>query len=294
MHLIKVNVHFLFIIVEKRSSNLNSDLAKAFECPVIHVNGDYPELAWKAAELAANYRNKFGKDILVDLVCFRKYGHNELDDPSFTNPLMYKIINARNSVPNNYEKELYQSDELKKDKSTVDFEINQFKANLDSSYQKVMNSTYKIEPRNTYLKKQWSNMSIASNKERTYWSTGFDRNMLKQIGYKSVQYPEGFAVHPTIERAHVKKRIERLNEGTNIDWSTAEALAVGSLLLQGFNVRISGQDVGRGTFSHRHAIFVEQNTGRVHIPLNNLDKEQKNFFEVYFSTEFYFNFIKQK
>lgn len=236
-------------------------------------------MAYKAGQLATKYRNKFGKDILVDLVCFRKHGHNELDDPSFTNPLMYKIINSRQSVPDNYLNKIVNSEKIV-ERNEIDQDVSNFKSILETSLEKVINGNYKIEPRNMYLNKQWSALNLASNKERTTWNTGCSLDLLKFVGVKSVSVPKEFSVHPTIERAHIKKRTERINEEKNIDWSTAEALAVGTLLAQGFNVRISGQDVGRGTFSHRHAMLVDQKDSKTFIPLNNLDQNQKNFFEV--------------
>ena len=239
-------------------------------------------MAYKVGELAVKYRNKFAKDIVVDLVCFRKYGHNELDDPSFTNPVMYSKISARLSVPDLYERKLVDQEKLVQ-KEELDKELLDFKSCLNESLQKVLNDNYKIEERNTYLNKgEWSKMQVASCTDRTAWSTGCDANFLKYIGVRSVAVPSEFKLHPTIDRSHVKKRIDKVNEGKSIDWSTAEAMAIGSLLMQGYNVRISGQEVGRGTFSQRHAMLYDQANNKTFIPLNNLDENQKNFFEVNF------------
>jgi probable 2-oxoglutarate dehydrogenase E1 component DHKTD1 len=178
-----------------------------------------------------------------------------------------------------YEKTLVEEEKLI-DKSKLHEEIDLFRASLEAALRNVTEGGYTIKPRNTYLQKQWSQMTLASSDQRTEWYTGCSSSLLKYIGAKSVEYPKEFSIHPTVERAHIKKRIERIQDERSIDWSTAEALALGSLLLQGFNVRISGQDVGRGTFSHRHAMLVDQNTANTYIPLNNLDKNQKNFFEI--------------
>ncbi|RNA23119.1 putative 2-oxoglutarate dehydrogenase E1 component DHKTD1 mitochondrial [Brachionus plicatilis] len=261
-----------------RSGHFNSDLAKGFDCPIIHVNGDDPELAYRAGQFAVEYRNKFGKDVLVDMVCFRKYGHNELDDPSFTNPLMYKTINSRETVPNMYKKILL--DENLADSGSVELEVKNFESMLAEALSKVEKNNYKFEPRNTYLNGQWSDMRLSSNNERSTWNTGCSLDLLRFVGVKSVSLPDDFSVHPTVERAHVHKRLERIRDGKKIDWSTAEALAIGSLISQGYNVRISGQDVGRGTFSHRHAMLVDQKNNKTFIPLNNLDQNQKSFFEI--------------
>lgn len=148
-------------------------------------------MAYKAGQFAAKYRNKFGKDVVVDLVCFRKFGHNELDDPSFTNPLMYKLINSRQSVPDNYQQKIVEHEKLV-EKSALDSEVANFRGVLDKSLEKVLNGSYKIEPRNVYLNKQWSSMTIASQKERTKWNTGCNLDLLKYVGVKSVSYPEDF------------------------------------------------------------------------------------------------------
>jgi probable 2-oxoglutarate dehydrogenase E1 component DHKTD1 len=174
-----------------RSGNYNTDLAKAFNCPIIHVNGDHPELAYKAGQFAVKYRNKFAKDIVIDLVCFRKYGHNELDDPSFTNPLMYKKISGRKSVPDLYEEKLVNEEKVV-EKSEIKAEAVRFRSVLDESLNKVLNNTYKLEDRNTFLRKQWANMSVASFTERTTWDTGCDMGLLKYVGVKSVSYPKDF------------------------------------------------------------------------------------------------------
>ena len=277
----------------------NSDITKGFDCPIIHVNGDNPDAAYKAAELAVKYRNTFGKDIVVDLIGFRRWGHNELDDPTFTQAQMYKIIHNRGSVPDNYLDEIVKNEKLCS-KEEIDAEVSKYKQYLEDALNEVNTGKYKIEPRNTYLQKQWSSMTIASHLERTYWNTGCDIDLLRYVGAKSVSTPSDFVssllilrfllcfmcllcflkkVHPTIERAHVKRRLESVKEGVKIDWSTSESLAFGSLLAQGFNIRISGQDVGRGTFSQRHCLLVDQETNKTFVPLNNLDQSQKGFLE---------------
>ncbi|RKP28148.1 thiamine diphosphate-binding protein [Syncephalis pseudoplumigaleata] len=184
-----------------RSSIYASDIGKMVNAPVIHVNGDHPEDVARAMEVAFEYRNKFRKDVVVDLITYRRWGHNELDEPGFTQPLMYETIRSRKSVPQLYEEKLLAEGILTK-----------------------------------------------TDVQRT--------------------------IHPRLKRYHVQSRNKRIDEGRNIDWATAEALAFGSLLLEGYNVRISGQDVGRGTFSQRHAMLVCQRTERVHIPLNSIAPRQ--------------------
>lgn len=129
--------------------------------------------------------------MVVDLICFRKHGHNELDDPTFTNPIMYKKVHTRISVPNQYES-LLGSELSQEAKAEIERDLGEFKSELNRAFEDVNNGSYKIQPRNTYLKGQWESMRPASDKERTYWSTGFNLPLLQQIGLKSVQYPNGF------------------------------------------------------------------------------------------------------
>jgi probable 2-oxoglutarate dehydrogenase E1 component DHKTD1 len=151
------------------------------------------KLAYKAANFAVNYRNKFAKDIIVDLICFRKYGHNELDDPTFTNPLLYKSINCHKNVVEIYENILVNEEKIVtreeiKNERKIFFNI------LNEALENVINSSYIIKPRNTFLNKQWSGMNIASNKLNTKWKTGVNIEFLKEIGIKSVKYPENFVI----------------------------------------------------------------------------------------------------
>lgn len=179
--------------------------------------------------------------------CFRRWGHNEMDDPTFTNPKIYSLINSRRSVPDIYAEKLIK-EKLVSDQECLDIEGEE---NEWLNEELMMSESWK--PQDVYFKSQWEGLS-QSEEAVTTWDTGIDADLLTFLGEKSVKYPESFAVHPTILRAHIRNRLTKIAEGLNIDWSTAEALAIGSLLFQGYNVRISGQDVGRGTFSQRHAM----------------------------------------
>jgi probable 2-oxoglutarate dehydrogenase E1 component DHKTD1 len=150
-------------------------------------------LAYKAANLAVSYRNKFGKDILVDLVCYRKYGHNELDDPTFTNPLIYKSISNHNSVVKNYENILVNEEKVVTEDETKNEREKYFNM-LNQALNQVINSNHKIRPRSSFLNKQWSIMNIPSTKSNTIWTTGLNTKFLKEIGIKSVKYPENFVI----------------------------------------------------------------------------------------------------
>ncbi|KAG1667324.1 putative 2-oxoglutarate dehydrogenase E1 component DHKTD1, mitochondrial [Nymphon striatum] len=256
-----------------RSSMYCSDVMKMICAPVIHVNGDYPDAVLKASKIAFDYREKFRKDVLVDLVSYRQWGHNELDNPTFTNPQMYQAISSRSSVPNSYANNLIEEGIVTRD--ALDKVVSN-----ETTYcneQLKLAETYK--PKSEYLNKQWAGYQRVS-KHISSWNTGFDTSILKFVGMKSVTVPNNFALHPHLNKTFVKNRLKKLEQGSNIDWATAEAMAIGSLLYQGYNVRLCGQDVGRGTFSHRHAMLVDQDTNEMYIPLNDISNDQKGFYEV--------------
>ncbi|GFN82336.1 hypothetical protein PoB_000884200 [Plakobranchus ocellatus] len=256
-----------------RSSSYCSDIAKMNGYPVIHVNADFPEEVKKAATIAMEYRDKFRKDVVIDLVCFRRWGHNEIDEPAFTQPLMYNVINNRPSIPDLYAKQIVSAGLC--EESDLSEVVQQFNVYLSEHLEKVPSH----ENKPFHLQDQWSSFVQAGNSITT-WDTGVSVDLLKFIGSKSVTVPDDMKIHPTLQRGHVDKRLKSLIEGKDIDWATAEALAMGSLLCQGFDVRISGQDVGRGTFSHRHCMLVDQETDHIYIPLNNISESQMAFLEV--------------
>ncbi|KAG6906841.1 hypothetical protein DXG01_011744 [Tephrocybe rancida] len=246
-----------------RSSLYCSDVGKMINTPVLHVNGDYPEDVVRAMDIAFRYRKYFRKDIIVDLLVYRRCpghrGHNELDLPSITSPLMYEKISARRSVPQIYEEKL-------KSEETIDAESiasirNSHKSHLDAELALVP----EFKPTASMLEAQWGGMVWPASEEAVFDpKTGVGMESLRKVGRE---------VHPKLLR-HIKNRLKSIESGTGIDWATAEALAFGSLMQEGCDVRISGQDVGRGTFSQRHAMLVDQRTERVVVPLNE-DREFK-------------------
>ncbi|PSN50780.1 putative 2-oxoglutarate dehydrogenase E1 component DHKTD1 [Blattella germanica] len=256
-----------------RSSRYCTDLAKAIAAPVLHVNGDFPEAVVKATRIACEYQRKFRKDIFVDLNCYRQWGHNELDDPTFTNPSIYSIIKGRRTVPDLYLDAVIEEGVMTKD------EANKIVSEHTEWLNNILKHIDTYTPPETFLRKHWAGIHQA-DAAITTWDTGVDLNLLRYVGEKSVTFPDDFNIHPHLLKTHVTNRLNKLNDGTNIDWATAEALAFGSLMYQGFNVRISGQDVGRGTFSHRHAMLVDQKTNEMYIPLNNLMENQTGHLEV--------------
>ncbi|XP_077194045.1 2-oxoadipate dehydrogenase complex component E1 isoform X1 [Paroedura picta] len=256
-----------------RSSLYCSDIGKTVGCAIIHVNGDDPEEVIRAARLAVEYQRRFRKDVIVDLLCYRQWGHNELDEPSFTNPTMYKRIRSRKSIPDTYAESLVlqglmTEDEVSEMKMTYYSKMNEHLANVTS-----------YTPLSANLQAHWSGM-VEPSARITMWDTGMPLPLLQFIGAQSVAVPGELQLHSHLLKTHTQARILRLEEGAKLDWATAEALAFGSLLSQGFNVRLSGQDVGRGTFSQRHAMLVCQETGDTYIPLNHMSPDQKGFLEV--------------
>ncbi|XP_034001906.1 probable 2-oxoglutarate dehydrogenase E1 component DHKTD1, mitochondrial [Trematomus bernacchii] len=256
-----------------RSSLYCSDVGKMVNCAVIHVNGDDPDEVLRATQLAVDYQRVFRKDIIVDLVCYRQWGHNELDEPFFTNPAMYKIIKTRQSVPDCYSEKLISEGVM------TEAERDEIKSQHYSMLNDKLSNMTLYTPPLTNLQGRWGDLGEPQAKVTT-WDTGVPVPLLQYVGAKSVDIPEEIQVHSHLRKTHVQARLQKLEEGNKLDWSTAEALAFGSLLSQGFNIRISGQDVGRGTFSHRHAMVVCQDTNDMYIPLNHISPQQAGFLEV--------------
>lgn len=248
-----------------RSTDYATDLAKTIQAPVFHVNGDDPEQVAIVTQLAFNYQRKFRKDVFIDMNCFRRWGHNELDDPSFTNPALYTIIENRKSVPDTYAERLARAEVFTSN------EANEVRTSYMNYLTDELTNVDSYQPEPTYFQRQWTGFQSAPN-AITYWDTGLDYSLLYYVGTRSVQYPDGFNVHPHLLKTHIDGRLRKLNSGQKIDWATAEALAIGSLMYQGRNVRISGEDVGRGTFSHRHVMLVDQKTNEMFVPLNGMDR----------------------
>ncbi|KAJ7367025.1 dehydrogenase E1 and transketolase domain-containing protein 1 [Mycena albidolilacea] len=256
------NVGYTTPATGARSSLYCSDIGKMINAPILHVNGDHPEDVVRAMEIAFEYRNYFRKDIIVDLLVYRRWGHNELDLPHFTNPLMYEKISARRTVPELYEAKLVKEDVLDPNK------IASIRAAYKSELEAALSRVASHVPSASMLEKQWNGIVWpASPSADRNPATGVEQERLKSVGAASVKIPDGFEIHPKLQR-HVKNRLASIDSGKGLDWATAEALAFGSLMQEGFDVRISGQDVGRGTFSQRHAMLVNQKTEGVVVPLN--------------------------
>ncbi|XP_066886367.1 2-oxoadipate dehydrogenase complex component E1 isoform X2 [Kogia breviceps] len=256
-----------------RSSLYCSDIGKLVGCAIIHVNGDSPEEVVRATRLAFEYQRQFRKDVIVDLLCYRQWGHNELDEPFFTNPVMYQIIRARKSIPDTYAEYLVANGLMTQE------EVSEIKASYYAKLNGHLTNMAHYSPPATNLQAHWQGL-VQPEACITTWNTGVPLDLLRFIGRKSVEVPEELQMHSHLLKMHVQSRVEKVMDGTKLDWATAEALALGSLLAEGFNVRLSGQDVGRGTFSQRHAMVVCQKTDDTYIPLNHMDPNQKGFLEV--------------
>ena len=249
-----------------RSTVYTSDVGKMINAPVLHVNADYPEDVAHATAIAFEYRQKFRKDIILDMISYRRMGHNELDEPAFTQPTMYKKIRGLQSVPKKYQVQLVT------EKVMGEKEIEGFRDSYYSELEGKLEASSGYKPEIEAFKGKWSKM-VPTKKSVVMLDTGVDVKTLKEIGLASVN-THGVSVHPRIAKYHIDNRVNKIKAGTGLDWASAEALAFGSLLLQGYNVRISGQDVGRGTFSQRHAMLVDSENERTIIPLNNIAKKQ--------------------
>ena len=253
-----------------------SDMAKAVQAPIFHVNGDDPESVFYACKLAAEFRQEFKRDVVVDIVCYRKYGHNESDEPMFTQPLMYKAI-ARHTLPARlYAQQLIAQGMVTQEQ--IDSLFAEYRMYLDKEYETAKG--YKPNKAN-WLEGHWSGFDKPKGDHPTQ-DTGIDLKTLKEIGYAISKVPEGVTLNSKIIRQLEAKK-KMMDDEAGIDWATGEALAFGGLLKEGYPIRFTGQDVCRGTFSHRHAVLIDQANEERYTPLNHLGGDQKHL-EIYESS----------
>ncbi|MEM1056635.1 MAG: multifunctional oxoglutarate decarboxylase/oxoglutarate dehydrogenase thiamine pyrophosphate-binding subunit/dihydrolipoyllysine-residue succinyltransferase subunit [Bacteroidota bacterium] len=260
VHLVVNNqIGFTTLPMHSRSSVYATDIARMIQAPIFHVNGDNPEAAVRVARLALDFRQVFNKDVVIDMVCYRKYGHNEGDEPAYTQPLMYDDIGDHRSVRKLYLESLLRKGEI----SPEDAEevLDDFRSRLDEAFEATKELA---EQRRGATVPEPVHVEASEEVD-----THADRDELEQVVTALVELPEAFNVHKKLARLVVSRRQKQFETGT-IDWAFAEALAFGTLLLEGTPVRLSGQDSGRGTFSQRHAILYDQTTGGRYIPLNHV------------------------
>ena len=253
-----------------RSSPYCTDVAKMVMAPIMHINGDDPEAVIHASRIATEFRQKFACDVVLDIISYRRYGHNEGDEPAFTQPIMYKKIGSHDSISTIYGKKLVNEGILT-DQEAKD-EVDNHNKFLEKEFQAGAN--YKPNKAD-WLEGQWANLRAAHGDDRR-GETSVSTDDLKLIGNAITTIPENIQVNKKLARI-VEARKKAIDTGEGIDWSTAEHLAFGSLLLEGHPVRLSGQDSCRGTFSQRHAVFVDQVKEERYTPLNNIKENQENF-----------------
>jgi 2-oxoglutarate dehydrogenase E1 component len=254
-----------------RSTYYSSDLAKGFDLPIFHVNGDDPEAVLLAGQIAAEYRAQFSSDVIIDLVCYRRHGHNEGDEPVFTQPKMYSII-ANHPTP----RVIYANRLLQEGVITQD-QVDEIKTQFEQQMQKAFDETESYQfVKPDWLMGRWSHIKIEDDKAQPV--TGIDLIKLKAMGEKLFAVPSDFKLNPKIAR-QMEQKNQMIVSGKGLDWGTGEALAFASLVAEGQKVRLTGQDSQRGTFSHRHAVLIDQSTEETYTPIHALASE-KELFEV--------------
>jgi len=255
-----------------RSAPYCTEIAKMVQAPIFHVNGDDPEAVVHVCRIATEFRNKFKVDVVVDMFCYRRSGHNEADEPSFTQPLMYQAIKNHQTTVKIYEKRLLE------EKILTNEESKKIKTNFKNFLDKESESAKSYKPNKAdWLEGDWTGLSTASFDARKGLTSVKENDLLK-IGKAIHQIPIDFNAHKKIKKIY-KDRLTSIHEGKNIDWSTAESLAFATLLNEGYGVRLSGQDTGRGTFSQRHSVLYDQINEKRFVPLRHFTKKQ-GYFEI--------------
>jgi 2-oxoglutarate decarboxylase len=251
---------------QARSSAYSTDVARMVQAPIFHVNGDAPQACIRVAQLAYDFRQAFKKDVVIDMVCYRRHGHNEADDPSYTQPILYRMIRQQPSVAVQY------SERLVREKVVEASEVERMRKAVKDR----LNKTYD-EGRSSAQKREFQEAAAveAEPVERPAAKTGAERNTLERVIQGVTTFPSFFHVHPKL-KGFIEKRKEVLG-GAPVDWATGEVLAFGSLVLEGTPVRLSGQDSARGTFSQRHLVYYDFETGHPHVPLRHLATDQAHF-----------------
>ncbi|HWU87459.1 MAG TPA: 2-oxoglutarate dehydrogenase E1 component [Kofleriaceae bacterium] len=270
VHLIVNNqVGFTASPAEQRSTPYSTDVAKMIECPIWHVNGDDLDALARVVEIAAEYRAQFGSDVVIDMYCFRKYGHNEADEPSFTQPLMYEVIKRKASPVEVYARRLLEEGVVTQ--AEIEAMVRRRVAELEAELEAA--KAARQRPDAPSMTAMWRGYRGGLIDQPDDADTRVPRQLLENIAASITEVPPGFTPHPKIERL-LEQRAQMGRGDRPIDWGMAELLALGSLLHQGVNVRLSGQDSSRGTFSHRHAIITDIKTGREHLVLGGLHHDQ--------------------
>ncbi|RYE06623.1 MAG: 2-oxoglutarate dehydrogenase E1 component [Rickettsiaceae bacterium] len=247
---------------DTRRGRYATEFAKIIGAPIIHVNGEDIWAVLTAISIAADYRYNFAKDIVIDIFCYRKYGHNETDEPMYTQSSMYNVINSKQTLAKMYANELVKAKII--DDNYLEQLKSKFKAFLDQEYEHAKD----YQPQKQWFKGRWQGFDRSSKEQQP---TGVDKSLLKEIGISLCYTPEGFNLNSKLKKLF-EQRIKTLNQESSIDWATGEQLAFASLINQGIFIRLTGQDCGRGTFSHRHSVLHDQTNENTYVPLNNINK----------------------
>jgi len=257
---------------KSRSSPYPSDIAKGIQAPIFHVNGDDPEAVVHVARIAAEFRHEFGRDVVIDMFCYRRHGHNEGDEPMFTQPIMYKAIKKHPTTRELYARQLVSENVLSKEESG--HVVDEFQAMLEQEFTAA--DSYKPNKAD-WLEGEWRGLNQLSDDEELHdEDTSVPMHLLHEVGMALSRPPENFDINKKILRQLDAKR-EMIQSGSGIDWAMAEALAFGTLLVEGTGVRLSGQDSGRGTFSHRHCVLIDQTSEERYFPLSCIRDGQADF-----------------
>ncbi|MFC1610262.1 2-oxoglutarate dehydrogenase E1 component [Myxococcota bacterium] len=270
--IINNQIGFTTLPTEARSSLYPTDVAKMVEAPVFHVNGEDPEAVVFATELALRFRHEFGRDIVVDMVCYRRHGHNEGDEPAFTQPVLYSKIKDRPTVRVQYKRKLVESGELEQAES--DKLAAEFEHRLQEAFESVKTSCVLPSAENRTFGGAWKGLDNAYTHEAV--ATAVEHGRLIEVAGALTSVPDRFGLNRKVER-HLPKRLEAVQQRKEVDWALAELLGFGTLLTEGMPVRLSGQDSTRGTFSHRHAVWHDTSTQEPYVPLNHIREGQAHF-----------------
>ncbi len=254
-----------------RSSPYPTDIALMVEAPIFHVNGDDPEAVVHAARVATEFRQKFHKDVVLDIICYRRFGHNEGDEPMFTNPVMYKKIKKHKTTLTLY------TERLIKDELIPEGEVEDMKASFQSFLNEEFDAGKDYKPNKAdWLDGKWSHLDKMKEKKYQRGKTGIAEETFDEVGKALCTVPDGYPLHKTVARMLETKK-GMFAAGKGFDWATGEALAFGSLMTEGYPVRLSGQDCTRGTFSHRHSGLINQETEERYYPLNHIREGQAQY-----------------
>ncbi|CCQ75436.1 2-oxoglutarate dehydrogenase E1 component [Magnetospira sp. QH-2] len=265
-------IGFTTVPSKSRSSPYCSDVAKSIQAPIFHVNGDDPEAVVHVARLAIEFRQEFKRDVVIDMFCYRRHGHNEGDEPMFTQPIMYRTIAKHQRTLEVYRDRLIREGVLtQQDAETM---INEFEARLEADFETA--TTYRPNKAD-WLEGVWDGLiRLNEEEELREDDTSVPMELLKTVGNAISRKPDNFNLHPKIAR-QLDAKAKAVDQGKGIDWATAEALAFGTLMTEGTSVRLSGQDCGRGTFSHRHSVLIDQVSEEKYLPLQNICEGQGNY-----------------